>query len=217
MEQLDPVAKTKAKLKELKKQIISKQKAIDALQDEIYELQDKKDEAEQYLTIHEYFAKVTHVLEKSRYYEIQMINRDTATRGIMSDLRKGKHDADGLFYVKDTRIDYYILDKEYVVLYPPNLKIPNIGTRGCITATEFKTSYKDLQDQELSDTIVTIKNGWKVKLLLKPFAFNAQTFYDMDYRKEWNNGDLVYEGNNYGDTTKFYIVGKVISKNQYDW
>ena len=38
----------------------------------------------------------------------------------------------------------------------------------------------------------------------------AQTEYDRDYRKEWINGVLEYEGNEYGDTSTFYFVGQLV-------
>lgn len=36
---------------------------------------------------------------------------------------------------------------------------------------------------------------------------DAHTIFDEDYRKEYHRDNLVYEGNNYGDTTAFYIIG----------
>lgn len=38
----------------------------------------------------------------------------------------------------------------------------------------------------------------------------AQANYDMDYRKEWEYGSLMYLGNEYGDTSTFYFVGQLV-------
>lgn len=50
-------------------------------------------------------------------------------------------------------------------------------------------------------------NLWK-----NPYALYAQTEFDKDYRKEWIGGELVYEGNNYGDTSDFLIIGVLIGQ-----
>lgn len=80
------------------------------------------------------------------------------------------------------------------------------------TLTEFKKSnlfYK--LTREKFNIISTIK--WSddevIDVWSEPVWIRAQTYADMDYRKEWIGGDLVYEGNNYGDASDFYIIGKM--------
>lgn len=41
----------------------------------------------------------------------------------------------------------------------------------------------------------------------RPYRLNAQTHSDMDYGDRWEGSDLVYEGNKYGDTSEFVILG----------
>lgn len=63
-----------------------------------------------------------------------------------------------------------------------------------------------LLDRELLSDIKT-ESGEIIKLFASPYRLRAQTVYDTDYRKEWVNGYLVYDGNNFGDTTSYYIIG----------
>lgn len=63
---------------------------------------------------------------------------------------------------------------------------------------------------ESQDMIVELNNGQKICLYKKPVQLNAQTNYDMDYRKEWEYGFLTYLGNEYGDTSTFYFVGQLV-------
>jgi len=55
--------------------------------------------------------------------------------------------------------------------------------------------------------LISLSNGKNLKLWETPYILEAQTDYDKDYRKEWKNGYLEYEGNEYGDTSEFYIIG----------
>ncbi len=41
----------------------------------------------------------------------------------------------------------------------------------------------------------------------KPYLLNAMTDYDRDYGNIYHGEDLVKEGNQYGDTSEFYIIG----------
>ena len=50
-------------------------------------------------------------------------------------------------------------------------------------------------------------NIWSV-----PMHLRAVTNGDKDFRKEYIGGDLVYEGNEYGDTSDFYIIGTLTNK-----
>ena len=57
-----------------------------------------------------------------------------------------------------------------------------------------------------SDHTLSIPEG-EVQLLHYPVLIRAQTEYDKVYGKEWNGPDDYIEIGNYGDTTKFYIIG----------
>ena len=39
------------------------------------------------------------------------------------------------------------------------------------------------------------------------YRLDAQTISDMDYGDRWEGQDVVYEGNKYGDTSAFIILG----------
>lgn len=43
----------------------------------------------------------------------------------------------------------------------------------------------------------------------RPYLLYAQTASDMDYGDHWEGSELVYEGNRYGNTSKFIILGFV--------
>ena len=81
-----------------------------------------------------------------------------------------------------------------------------------ITFSNFKKSkmgkWLSVDDERKQDCIPLggnqILNVWK-----RPFILEASTDYDKDFRKEWRNGELEYEGNNYGDTSDFFIIGSV--------
>jgi len=51
-----------------------------------------------------------------------------------------------------------------------------------------------------------------LEIWTKPGHIRAQTYADMDYRKEWYAGECYYEGNNYGDTSNFYMIGRIVYK-----
>lgn len=56
---------------------------------------------------------------------------------------------------------------------------------------------------------IILSDGAILKLFKTPFILDAVTDYDKDFRKEWEDGCLVYEGNEYGDTSSFYIIGYI--------
>lgn len=201
------VSKTRERIDTIKEQIAEKKEAIRQLNNDVDILEKELSSLMKSLTEVEYYERVEDFLKTAEHFERYTLGRQTPTRDIMTNLRRGhKKQSQN----KEIPVDYYILDGRYIVLYPSDHNIPNVRTGGSITATEFKTSYGSLNKQEFSNVTVALQNGQKAKLFVHPFAFRAQTYFDMDYRKEWQNGDLVYEGNNYGDTTTFYIVGVLI-------
>ena len=109
-----------------------------------------------------------------------------------------------------------VSDSALVIVYGdpfPTGKVPPHFASA--TMTEFKkgsTAYHlAWKEHELLTTLPwsddTLFELWK-----SPFKLRAQTDYDKDYRKEWHSGDLVYEGNNYGDTSSFWIIGNLKKK-----
>ena len=164
------------------------------------------------MDLDEYYKKIEEFLSTAANYETHALKRNTSTREMMTALRRGWYLLDKLGH-EGKHVDYFILDGRYVVLYPNNHDIPKVPVSGSITATEYKSGiigWITLGNQPCTEILVVLKNDQKVRLFVKPYGFKAQTYFDIDYRKEWHNGEMVYEGNNYGDTSIFYIVGEII-------
>ena len=109
---------------------------------------------------------------------------------------------------------FYVINNFFVLVSEDQLNaIINPSVARSYTATEFKRighiASKSLMSNS-EDMIVELNNGQKVCLYTKPVRLYAQTEYDRDYRKEWINGVLEYEGNEYGDTSTFYFVGQLV-------
>lgn len=51
--------------------------------------------------------------------------------------------------------------------------------------------------------------GEALHLWKQPYKIEAKTDRVSDYRKEWRGGVLDYEGNQWGDTESFYIIGSL--------
>ena len=81
-----------------------------------------------------------------------------------------------------------------------------------ITFTGLKKSraweWKDIEKSRLGSPL-QIDESRSLQLWERPYNLYAVTEYDKDFRKEWKDGFLEYEGNNYGDTSEFYIIGSV--------
>lgn len=98
--------------------------------------------------------------------------------------------------------------------YNKKIQFPTSGIKEYIMSDIKKNSFRALFhiDDEKPDSDVTFKlsdnqlvNVWK-----RPFQIRAQTIYDKDYRTEWNGDEIVYQGNYYGDTSDFYVIGDVV-------
>ena len=81
-----------------------------------------------------------------------------------------------------------------------------------ITFTNFKKSKIDdwiSVDEKRRFADISLDNKQVLHLWNQPVVLKAATDFDKDFQKIWENGELVYEGNNYGDTSDFYIIGSV--------
>lgn len=90
-------------------------------------------------------------------------------------------------------------------------------TKGSCTMTEFTKSNIFIWDKvntERSKERIELTNGEVLCLWDNPYNLRAMTVSDMDYRKEYVYGELKYEGNNYGDTSDFLIVGSIANKSK---
>ena len=109
--------------------------------------------------------------------------------------------------------------------YLSESKIPSRPIRCKVTMTNFKRKnyLSSLFGYYIEDGIISLENGFdfhlfEERLQLKDTCdrdyLNAVTdrdylnaMKDRDYRKERPGGELVNEGNNYGDTSAFYVPG----------
>lgn len=85
---------------------------------------------------------------------------------------------------------------------------------GSCTMTEFKKNYAlfwRINRQKHNEIIrsIPLDDNKELKIYKYPIYLRAMTSLDKDYRKEWHNDVLVYEGNNFGDTSDFYVVGEI--------
>lgn len=86
--------------------------------------------------------------------------------------------------------------------------------RGNKTMTEYKKSIDNYYVGQIKEEDAVKKYEWPTgeTFLLQrfPSVLRAATDSDKDFRKEYRNGMLMYEGNNYGDTSNFYIIGTLL-------
>ena len=111
---------------------------------------------------------------------------------------------------------YYYPDMELVVIYGDCIRHLIPGAFKSSTMTVFKQEriamnllymkHDILQSTKCSD-------GRIFELWQSPFRLRAKTDYDTFYGKEWHGRYLVYEGNNYGDTSDFYVIGMLKPQN----
>ncbi len=98
-----------------------------------------------------------------------------------------------------------------VILYIVPDEFKSLSLRGC-TLTEFK---RDEYHHLFSETTCKERplykktscgefHSWE-----RPYELRAHTEADEDYGNIWNGDTLVHEGNKYGDTSKFCIVGYI--------
>lgn len=171
----------------------------------------------------EYYYKVRQFLENSTHYENHYFRRDTPTRDLLTNLKRGYYNKkdgyewnNGIYEFSSggkRKVDYYIINNKYALLYSGNLYIkpkPNISAY--YTATQFKQSghlNNDFSKSKTKQNRCKLKSGKSMIIYDQPVILEGQTYDDMDFRKEWHFGYLEYEGNNYGDTSTFYFVGEI--------
>lgn len=132
------------------------------------------------------------------------------TRQIMSRLRHsyGENPDDS----DKSPIDVLFIDnfcEEFIVVYKMQKNFVNLPKYRCTLTELKKTGVTFLRYGGKCVEAKTIPLSEKLSLVLweRPFCLNAQTVSDMDYGDRWEGRDLVHEGNKYGDTSRFYIIG----------
>lgn len=132
------------------------------------------------------------------------------TRPLMSRLRHSYGDAPDDESKKP--IDVLFLDnftEEYVVIYNLPDRFRNLPKYGC-TFTKLKEkglSFLRHGKTCKEFTTITLSPSYTFHIWERPYCLHAQTISDMNYGDRWEGRDLVWEGNKYGDTTKFFIIG----------
>lgn len=186
-------------------------------------LEDLFVEKKRTFTQSEYYDCVRDYLKSAKRWESKYMKYNTKTLDMMTNLKRGYYPVGNLFNRNDMDkpldekykdVDFYVINNFYVLVSEDQLNaIINPSVARSYTATEFKRighiASKSLMSNS-EDMIVELNNGQKVCLYTKPVRLYAQTEYDRDYRKEWINGVLEYEGNEYGDTSTFYFVGQLV-------
>lgn len=101
--------------------------------------------------------------------------------------------------------------KKYIIIpYDKNIFFPlefDCGTLTQLKRKGFKAILNHPECVEFDPIIIEEKHVlhiWK-----KPYLLSAQTRDVMDFRKEWHGDELFFEGNEFGDTFQFMIVGYI--------
>lgn len=149
------------------------------------------------------------------------LKRNSA-RDIMTALRRGYEPGrsidegfDALEIITGYRCSLLVVNvKMFEILFlDPRDILGNIAAD--YTMTEFKRDNVAFEESSIEHELIEIREWDKthnLEIWSEPILLRAQTWFDMDYRKEWNGEDLVYEGNNYGDTSSFLIIGGLVNK-----
>lgn len=131
------------------------------------------------------------------------------------------YDADNycdVLYVNIYDKKYGIGDRLIILHDIPSNLVAGLGEdtfdkENIMTFTEFKSAGMGKWfvkcDKEPAKELI-LSNGRKINVWRKPVILHAVTDYDKDFRKIWRNGELIYEGNNYGDYSTFYIIGSFV-------
>jgi hypothetical protein len=111
-------------------------------------------------------------------------------------------------------IDALFIDnfcEEFIVIYKMPHEFVDLPKYGCTLTALKKTSITFLRYGGKCVEARNIPLSEKSSLVLweRPFCLHAQTVSDMNYGDRWEGRDLVYEGNKYGDTSRFYIIGYI--------
>lgn len=84
---------------------------------------------------------------------------------------------------------------------------------GCCTMTEFRAKrfwewldyFSERESREIS-----ISDKYSINAWIHPYRLCAMTVSDKHYYKIFEGGEIVEEGNEYGDTSSFLIIGTLI-------
>jgi hypothetical protein len=109
-----------------------------------------------------------------------------------------------------------IRDVDIVVIYGLPYQYASISREwGSWTMTELKDTgcycFEQINKDRISKRIHWDDKKW-LNVWSVPLHLRAVTNGDKDFRKEYEGGYLVYEGNQYGDTSDFYIIGSLVCK-----
>lgn len=149
-----------------------------------------------------------------RYYQLENLNRTDLFTKLFENCA-GK--AGGIVPKSEDPFFFLALGfttrYKVVVTYLPSSVTGRVRYSENVTMTEFRSnqgSYdvREALDEwnELSTHFMDTAAG-RMKILNYPVLLRVQTYYDQNYGKIWNGPYDYIEIGNYGDTTKFWIVG----------
>lgn len=106
-----------------------------------------------------------------------------------------------------------MLGYNVVVTYLPSEVVGKVKYSRNVTMTEFRSKkgrfavHSSISEWEESSKHFLETSAGRMKILNYPILLRVQTDYDKVYGKEWNGPYDYIEIGNYGDTTKFYMIG----------
>lgn len=152
------------------------------------------------------------------YFQIKNMRSEP----LMTDLRTGARYRSRTekipFDILQVTVTEYYPPRKYWITYEKNCQHAETAAIFDCTMTEFKKDRTLISrvNRQKENSIISrfeLDNRGVFQLYKYPIRLRAITALDKDYRKEWKNGVLVYEGNNYGDTSDFYVIGEIANDN----
>lgn len=161
-----------------------------------------------------------HYIDKMDFSRLSILSmsfedfKHSRTMRLMSRLR---HSYDGIYTSKKDTESFDILllslkEKQFVIYYDKTNELDRLSEYEC-TLTELKKNngsylldddtckiYRKIQRRDVFD-------GRMFYVFSKPYTLKAQTVSDTDYGNEYHGDELVFEGNLYGDTSAFSVLG----------
>lgn len=104
--------------------------------------------------------------------------------------------------------------EEYVVVYDIPYRFINMPRYGS-TLTKLKQkgfSFLRYGDTCEESICVDLNEEYSFHIWRYPYLLKARTISNMNYGDRWEAGVCVEEGNKYGDTSRFYIIGYIVRK-----
>ena len=141
--------------------------------------------------------------------------KNMRTLNLMSRLR---HYYDSVIYPPPTEDEksfdillLYTYFGKLVIVWDLPQKFASLSEHRCTLTALKRDGYFHLFDNSTCEKMMTkdIGNNKIFHVWKAPYHLKAQTYADMNYGDRWKGRYMVYEGNKYGDTSDFYILGYI--------